>query len=172
VFADPVGVDEDAPTPAEGLHAYGRHRLWLEELVAARFDACIVRLPGLYGPGLKKNAIFDLIHDNDVHKIDSRGVYQFYDVQRLWHDMDTALRNALALVHLPTPPVSIAEVAASSFGRRFVNEVVSKPARYDMQTKYAALFGGAGAYIETKDAELAGIRAFVDRQRTQLAAAG
>jgi nucleoside-diphosphate-sugar epimerase len=165
VFARPVGVDEDSPTPSDGLHAYGRHRLWVEELVAARFDACILRLPGLYGPGLKKNAIFDLLNDNDVAKIDSRAVFQFYNVERLWRDIETALRHDLSLVHLPTEPVSIAEVAEAAFARPFANEVALSPARYDMRTKYAALFGGDGAYIESKARELNGIATFVERAR-------
>ncbi len=52
-----------------------------------------MRLPGLYGPGLKKNVIFDFLHDNDVHKIDSRGVFQFYDTTRLWRDLEIAVRT-------------------------------------------------------------------------------
>ena len=165
VFISPVGVDERSPVPMDGLHAYGRHRRELEELVASRFDATVVRLPGLYGPGIKKNVIFDFLHDNDVHKIDSRGVFQFYDLRRLWRDLTVAIENRIELLHLPTEPVSVADVARAAFGREFTNEVTAAPARYDVHTRYAELFGGRGDYIETRTQELAGIASFVAAER-------
>ena len=67
-----MGVDEDSPAPTTGLQAYGRNRRRLEQIVAGRFDALVVRLPALYGPGLKKNALYDLLHNNAVDKIDAR----------------------------------------------------------------------------------------------------
>jgi nucleoside-diphosphate-sugar epimerase len=167
VFLDPVQVDENSPTPMAGLHAYGRHRRRLEEIAASRFDATIVRLPGLYGPGLKKNVIHDFLHDHETHKIDSRGVFQFYDVQRLWRDIQVALDCELGLVHLPTEPVSVAEIARRDFGVEFTNEVTATPARYDVRTIYATLFGGTEWYIETREQELEGIAAYVALERTE-----
>jgi nucleoside-diphosphate-sugar epimerase len=165
VFSEPAGVDEASPVSMSGLQAYGKHRRLLEELVLARFDALVVRLPGLYGHGLKKNIIFDFLHDNAVDKADSRGQFQFYGIDRLWHDIEVAIDAAVDVVHLPTEPVTVADVARVAFGREFVNELSGTPARYDIHTRYAALFGGEGVYIEDRDRELAGIRAFVDRER-------
>jgi nucleoside-diphosphate-sugar epimerase len=165
VFLNPVDVDEDSPTPMSALHAYGRNRRRLEEIVAGRFDAHIVRLPGLYGHGLKKNIIYDFLHDNEVRKIDSRGEFQFYDVGRLWSDIETAMRDELPLVHLPPEPVSVADVARAAFGIEFTNEVAATPARYDVHTKYADVFGGSGHYTQTRIDELAGIAAYVAAER-------
>jgi nucleoside-diphosphate-sugar epimerase len=167
VFGAPTGVDESSAVPTAGLHAYGRNRRLLEERIASRFATTIVRLPGLYGPGLKKNVIFDFLHDNDVEKIDSRGVFQFYDTTRLWRDIETALRRQLPLVHLPTEPVSVAEVARAAFGIEFDNRVAASPARYDVRTQHAALFGGRDAYIATARQTLDGIAAFVARERAR-----
>lgn len=165
VFVDPIDVDETSPVTIAGLHAYGRNRRLLEEIVASRFDAAVVRLPGLYGPGLKKNVIHDLLHRHETEKIDSRGVFQFYDIQRLWRDVRVVLDCELAVAHLSTEPVSVAEVARRDFGIVFDNEVVPKPARYDVRTIHAALFGGAGPYIEDKEQELAGIAAYIATER-------
>ena len=165
VFATPVEVDEDTPAPTAGLSPYGHHRRRLEQVVAGRFDATIVRLAGLYGRGLKKNAIHDLLHDHEVYKIDSRGLFQFYDIDRLWADIEIAMRNELGLVHLPTEPVSVAEVARAAFGREFQNEVSPAPARYDIRTRFGRLFGGDDKYVEAKAMELAGIAAFVASAR-------
>jgi nucleoside-diphosphate-sugar epimerase len=167
VFIHPVNVDEDSPTPAEGLHAYGRHRLQLEELVSARFDALVIRLPALYGSGLKRNAVFDLLNRNDVHKIDSRNVLQFYCIDRLWSDIERALDNELPLVHLVTEPVSISDVAREAFDIEFTNEVAATPIQYDVHTNYADLFGGKPPYIETRTSVLAGLGAFVARERAR-----
>lgn len=61
VYADSRGKDEDDEPDTENLSAYGRNRLQLEHWVREDFpDALIVRLPALYGRGLKKNFLYDL----------------------------------------------------------------------------------------------------------------
>lgn len=167
VFAAPVGVDEDSAVDKDGLHAYGLHRRMLEEAVSAAFPTLVVRLPGLYGRGLKKNAIFDLLHDNDVHKIDSRGRFQFYGLDRLWSDVEAASAAGLDLVHLATEPVTVGEIAREAFGLRFENHVVDSPATYDLRTRHAEHFGGSGGYIESRSQVLGRIAEFVARERVQ-----
>jgi nucleoside-diphosphate-sugar epimerase len=164
VFITPIEVDESTPVKTEGLHPYGLHRYTLEQMLGAKYRTVVARLPGLYGPGIKKNVIHDFLKDHETHKIDSRGVFQFYGLHRLWKDLEIAMANDLELVHLPTEPVSVAEVARHAFGKEFTNHVVEKPARYDIRTKHAALFGGVGDYLENKAAELEGIRLFADRE--------
>jgi len=164
VFLTPIGVDEATTVVTAGLHAYGRNRFHLEQVLADRFDTVVARLPGLYGHGIKKNVIHDFIHNHQIEKIDSRGVFQFYGLHRLWSDLQIAMAKRLALVHLPTEPVSVAEVVQAVFDREFNNHVVATPARYDIRTRYAALFGGLGDYLENKTAELEGIRRFVEAQ--------
>ena len=61
VYADSRGKDESDAPDTEGLSAYGRNRLQLEQWVRQDFpQALIVRLPALYGKGLKKNFLYDL----------------------------------------------------------------------------------------------------------------
>lgn len=61
VYADSRGKDETDEPDEAGLSAYGRNRLQLERWVRQDFpDALIVRLPALYGKGLKKNFLYDL----------------------------------------------------------------------------------------------------------------
>jgi hypothetical protein len=169
VFAVPREVDEDTPIDLTGAQPYGVNRRRLEEHVASRFEALIVRLPGLYGRGLKKNVIHDLLADHEVHKIDSRGVFQFYGLDRLWGDVETAMQHSLPLVHLVTEPVSVRDVALHAFGIDFHNEVLPQPARYDLRTRHAALFGGepAACYIERRDQELDAIRRYVETARAE-----
>lgn len=63
VYPTPVEVDEDSLIDPETCHVYGKHRLLAEQAFEQQFDnLLIIRLPALFGRGLKKNFIYDLIH--------------------------------------------------------------------------------------------------------------
>jgi len=163
VFGDPRRVTEhDMPTDAS---PYGMHRLELEQALSSRFDTLIVRLPALFGAGLKKNAVYDLLHGHQTGKIDSRGCFQFYNLARLSHDLDTAEDASLRLVHLATEPVTIGRIAREAFGFDFDNVLPGTPASYDFRTEHAAVFGRGGPYIAGAEEVLAGMRAFITAER-------
>jgi nucleoside-diphosphate-sugar epimerase len=165
VFARPAEVDEDSPVTDEGLHAYGRHRLMLERFVESRFERrSIVRLPGLVGPGLRKNVIYDLHHGNNLDAIDSRSIYQFYPMVNLWADLQVALANDLPLVHLTSEPTSVADVATEGFGVRIDQRRQGEPARYEMRSRHAGLFGAAGTYQYSRREVLTAVRAYAQSE--------
>lgn len=161
VYADSRGVDERTPAD-ESNSAYGRNRLWLEKFVARRFsNHLIVRLPGLVGPGLRKNVLFDFKNNNMVDRIDSRGIFQFYPMVNLWSDISIAAVSGIKLIHLTAAPVSASEVAQMGFGFTFDNVLEERaPASYDFRTAHAKLFGGEGDYTYSKRESLLAIRAF------------
>ena len=216
VLADSRGVYEDSPArDTEGLPAYGKNRLQLERWVREDFpDALIVRLPALYGAGIRKNFLFDLhtitpamlrpekyselaaksplvksaytLADNGFYKLngtadraalkqffahndfnalaftDSRSRYQFYNLGRLWSDMEAARAADLKLLHLCTPPVSAAEVYTAVTGKAdWHNELPKPPFDYDLRSRHAALLGGSGDYLCTKQQELDDITRFM-----------
>jgi nucleoside-diphosphate-sugar epimerase len=165
VFKTPIGVDEDTPIEEEGLHAYGLHRRHLEQFVQGHFPHhLIVRLPGLVGPGLRKNVIFDFLNDNNVQSIDSRGVFQFYPMVNLWWDIQTALAAGLKLVHLTAEPISVADVAELGFGKAFNQPQANPPAMYDLRTRHATLFGGTGHYQYSVRDSIQAIRAYAQSE--------
>lgn len=168
VFACPRGVDETSPVDPDALSAYGANRLWLESFVRARWpDALIVRLPGLVGPGLRKNALFDLKHRNDVAALDARAVYQFYPMINLWTDIATARAAGLRLVHLTAEPLSLSEIAAACFGQSLDERIdIDVPARYDFRTRHADLFGGSAPYTYSRRESLMAIRAYAQSEPT------
>ncbi len=56
-------AEDESTTAFETATAYGVHRRRLETFVAERFPgALVVRLPALFGPGLRKNFLFDLMN--------------------------------------------------------------------------------------------------------------
>ena len=127
-----------------------------------------MRLPGLFGAGLRKNVIYDLLHDNQVDRIHPGGVFQFYDTARLHRDILTALRFGLELVHLATEPLRTADVAAQVFGRKLPLKP-ERPARYDLRTRHAELFGGRGHYVAGRDEVVAGLCQLVAAHRQRAA---
>lgn len=216
VLADSRGVYEDSPAQdIEALPAYGKNRLQLERWVREDFpDALIVRLPALYGAGIRKNFLFDLhtitpamlrpdkyselaaksplvksaytLADNGFYKLngtvdpaalraffaandfnalaftDARSRYQFYNLGRLWSDMEAARAADVKLLHLCTPPVSAAEVYTAVTGKTdWHNELPKPPFDYDLRSRHAALLGGSGDYLCTKQQELDDITRFM-----------
>ena len=95
---------------------------------------------------------------------DSRSVYQFYDLSRLWKDIQTALQAGITLWHPATEPVSAGEVYEYLTGEAFINELGKIPAMYDYGTVYAELFGGKGRYICSKEEVLKAIKEFTDQE--------
>ncbi len=172
VFGRPLGVDEGSPVEEAGLHAYGLHRRQLEKFVEAQFpNHLIVRLPGLVGPGLRKNVIFDFLNDNNLQAIESRGVFQFYPMVNLWYDIQVALQAGLRLVHLTAAPVSVAQIALQGFGRPFAQELAGTPAVYDLRTRHARVFGAEGAYQYSVRETIQAVRAYAQSEPVTLKAA-
>jgi len=165
VFKNPIGVDEVTSVEESGLHAYGLHRRLLEQFVESHFSRyLIVRLPGLVGPGLRKNVIFDLLNDNNLQAIDSRGVFQFYPMVNLWYDIQAALDSGLKLVHLTAEPISVAEVSSQGFGMPFEQVQVNIPASYDMRTRHAQIFSTSGHYQYSRRETIQAVRAYAQSE--------
>ncbi len=169
VFKNPAGVDEDTSIEEIGLHPYGLHRRLLEKFVQDRFPChLIVRLPGLVGPGLRKNVIFDFLNSNNLDAIDSRCLFQFYPMVNLWYDIQIALKNKLQFVHLTAAPMSVADVSLLGFGRLFTQKLSYEPVCYDMQTRHGGLFGTQGPYQYTVRETIQAIRAYAQSEPVTL----
>lgn len=165
VFRQPLGVDEDTVVEEDGLHAYGLNRRTLEKFVQSHFsNHLIVRLPGLVGPGLRKNVIYDLLNHNNLNAIDSRGVFQFYPMVNLWADIEKAVAAGLKLVHFTAEPVSVSDIASFGFGKKFSNNLANSSAVYDFQSKHATIFGGQGRYQYSLRETLLAIRAYAQSE--------
>lgn len=167
VFKDPIAVYESTPLQLEGLHAYGSHRAELEKFVQETFEKSLtVRLPGLFGPGLKKNVIFDLLHNNNIDSINPQGVIQYYGVPQLSKDIEIALDHDLSLIHLTSEPILTQTIAEEIFGVTLspMTDTTSKNPNYDMRTNYSALYGNTGNYTYSAENQLEAISKFVTQE--------
>lgn len=93
---------------------------------------------------------------------DSRSMYQFYNLGRLWNDINIALDNDILLWHPATEPVSAGEIYYYLTGDVFNNELGGVPAYYDYKTIHAGIFGGDEGYICDKKTVLEDIKRFVN----------
>ncbi len=201
VYPRPLQVDEFTPAGGKGESAYGANRLALENWVRQEYpQALIVRLPALFGKGLKKNFIYDMltvtpmmlkedkyrelcakeplvqksysVDENGFYRLcvadenkaelkaffmgndfnalsftDSRSIYQFYNLENLWHDIELCLKKNISLINLATEPVEAGMLYQILFGRPFVNHLDKAPVHYDMRTVYGRELGGLDHYL-------------------------
>lgn len=229
VLADFAGQDDENTTAYQANLAYGRHRRALEVACTETFDNCLIlRLPALFGTGLKKNFIFDLlnampsmltpqrmkdaeasvgatgaktlqdIYDWDdtinMYRIDRTALdvsgqraaletslteaglsavtftnpdstYQYYNLARLWDDMEAARAAGLDVLHLATEPLragvihhAITGLVMPNTGARLHHE--------DMHSRYAGVIrGAADPYLATADQILADLVTFANATR-------
>ncbi len=166
VYPVPRGLDERATIDPALAQPYGRHRYELEEFFKTRFDTTIVRLPGLYGRGLKKNAIYDLLHGRPVDGVPGNASFQFYDTDRVWVDVERVLGARISLANITAEPVTMNDVAARVFGREMPTPIAESAAHYDIKSIHADLVGGHDGYWFDAEAVITGLQRFVDSERS------
>jgi hypothetical protein len=172
IYPGGTSPDESTPLSADGLTPYGANRLHMEQTLCERFNTLTLRLPQLYGAGLKKGIVYDLLNDYRIEFIRPEGRFQYYDLRRLWSDTEMALQAGLQTLNVATPPLPNARVAAECFGIDIADQVVAgeesafaQMYTRDMRTIHADLFGGPPCYILDEVAELNALRAFVRESR-------
>lgn len=122
---------------------------------------CCKRLSDTETADLKK--IFIELGFTALNFTDSRSVYQFYPLSRLWEDIQVCLKNDIRLFHPATEPVAASEVYEYLAGKTFENELNGCPVYYDFRTKNASLFGNRFKdYIMDKKTVLEEIKMFVE----------
>lgn len=167
VYANPQSVYEDSPISTDQLSPYGKHRYYLEEFVRGHFqNHLIIRLPGLIGTGLKKNFIFDLLHNPDaLHLTHSESRYQFYSLGSVWKDIQSVRKSGLPLINFATPPLNVRRIATECFGTDISIFKSNQQVKYDMRTSYAWIFNQPGDYICSEEIEIKAIKEFIRTER-------
>ena len=166
VYPVPRRVDESSDCRVQPNHPYGQHRLEFEEFVQGQFARSLtVRLPALFGAGLKKNVLFDLLHGNATGGINPGSSFQWYDVSRLWEDIQLATAAGLELVNLVAEPVATGDIADAFFPDVAIGRTVSASVSYDVRTLHAGVFGGTRDYAMSRVESMSRMAQFIDAQR-------
>jgi hypothetical protein len=67
-------------------------------------------LPALFGKGLKKNIIYDLIHNNQIQNIPLNSSFQWYNLDWLKKDIEIIINNKIQICNLFTEPIETKEI--------------------------------------------------------------
>jgi hypothetical protein len=79
--------------------------------------------------------------------------YQYYGIDRLWHDISIALKAGLTHIHLVSEPLRAADIHLRLTGRP-MPETSARLHQEDMRTRHAALWGASGPYQFSAPAKL------------------
>ena len=160
----PVTLDEDEQFCFEEVknHAYGTNRLNFELFCKSHFkNTYITRLPGLFGEGLKKNVIFDLLNDNCLEMINPESTLQYYYLANLWKDIIVQIENNIPVMNLFTEPIKNSEIHKSFFPEKVIGEQKVPAVHYDLRTKYSSCWNKNGNYCYDKTEVIKQITEFI-----------
>jgi hypothetical protein len=157
------GVDELYECDLVNNHTYGLNRIKFEKFIMNNFNNYhIIRLPALFGKGLKKNIIYDLLNNNEIDKISLHTSFQWYDLNWLKKDIDVILQNNIKLINLFTEPLETIKII-KLFNypiERFNN---NSKQRYNIKTVYYNKFGSdKSGYLRNKHEVLHNIRLYIN----------
>ena len=144
-------------------HTYGKNRLKVEEFISSKFsNSLIIRLPALFGNGLKKNIIYDLLNDNQIEKINPLSEFQWYPVSRLENDINMIKKTNINLINLFTQPLKTIDIIKLISKENKFNMNLGEEPKYRLKTKYSDLFGRDDGYILSSDMILKEIKKFME----------
>lgn len=169
VYPGITGEDESYDCASVPNNAYGTHRLEFEQFCKDRFQDCyIIRLPGLFGKGLKKNVIYDLLNHNCLDMINPESSFQYYDLSNIWSDIEKVTSSGAHLVNLFTEPVATQTIIDQFFSDEIFDKLSENAAaetHYALKSKFDMLWGGSDGYIYDKEQVLSQMAIFIEQSR-------
>lgn len=161
VYSQPLKVDENSPVSTNGAEPYGTNRAILEQRFSEVFPhGYIIRLPGLFSKGLRKNLIFDLINSrsDQYMKVNANSQFQFFNLENLPRVIEIVLSERIQILNVSSEPIYANEIA-NIFGVELLS--LGQLANYDMQTVHAEKFGREGRYLFSKESVLGDIQSLL-----------
>lgn len=156
-------LDESSEIDYENNHTYGKNRMLFEKYINDKFKSVyIFRLPALYGNGLKKNILYDLLNNNEIYKININSYFQWYNINWLKEDIDNCIRNKIKCCNLFTTPINTKEIIDlfTEYNKTDFRE--DKKVEYNCKTIYYNYFkDGDNGYIRSKETVLNDLKKYI-----------
>ena len=148
-------------TPAD--NAYGQNRLYLETYLKNKYEnVFIVRLPSLFGTGLKKNAIYDLLHKKTEFLPHQESTFQYYCLDNLWNDVDIMQREKINSLNICSEPILFEEVL-KIFDSDYICTDPDRIVHENMLSKHANCWGKAGMYLYNRAEIVGDLQRFIEK---------
>tara|TARA_Y100000310_G_C20640926_1_gene793840 strand:- start:443 stop:1159 length:717 start_codon:yes stop_codon:yes gene_type:complete len=145
-------------------NAYGRHRLYLETLLMNTYpDMAIIRLPALFGPGLKKNAIYDLMNKDYRFIPDPKSRFQYYCLDNIWRDIEKQIQLGIKTLNINSEGIEFGRVL-KVFGIDPEPFYGNYMVQQDMQSNHASHWGKEGKYLYTQEEVLETLEEFINHE--------
>jgi hypothetical protein len=93
--------------------------------------------------------------------------FQFYNMERLWSDIEGGLAANLRVLHLAPEPVPAGRVHERLSGRP-MPQTDALVHHEDMRTQHAGLWGRSGPYLDDSDDVLADLRTFFEIEKAAI----
>jgi dTDP-4-dehydrorhamnose reductase len=139
---------------------YGKVKYKFEQDLGEICNLKIIRLPGLFGAGLKKNLIFDLINNSKITPMNPASTFQMFDLINIKSYLDLIIRKNIPLLHLAVEPTSVLDIC-TLFGRLDLIDIKAPKFSYDMKSIYAQQTSD-NSYFQNKTEVINGIIKFRD----------
>jgi hypothetical protein len=160
-------VDESFDCHAHPNHAYGKNRMYFEDALRDCFEVVTaVRIAGVFGPGLKKNVLYDLLHDNCLDAINPDSSFQYYNVSHLWGDLELLDRTGIRLINFVTEPIRTRDIIDRFFPGKRVGQKRVPEVHYDVRTLYSEQLGRPPGYLGQAEGVMADLGEFVKSVRS------
>jgi len=160
VYASKDGVYEGGGQVS--TEPYGKHRKLFEEMICSHFNnVTIIRLPGLFGSGLKKNIIFDILNKKDISGFNLNSYFQWFCLNDLNRVIDYCKQCSLQELNVTSAPVSVAELCNALNVDTQLLSIESKLVYYNICSKFSIDFSGSEDYLYSKEKTLAFILDYV-----------
>jgi len=156
VYGVPVKVDETAK--AEPLGAYGRNRLWFSsQLQSSLPSTTVIRLPGLFGPGLRKNIIFDILHNRttEIAKINPASSFQWAEISWAVRMSKSYLDQSVVTRNLAVAPIEVSDIPIMGNWREQLSHTAPL-VNYDVRT-----LEGSSGYLMSRDEVVRGLESWI-----------
>lgn len=125
-------------SPAD--ESYGRNRYFVEQQLRSEFatSLTIVRLPALFGVGLKKNVIYDLVNNHRINSLNTNSCFQWYSLSWLHEDIERAVQKEIPVLNLYPEPIETMEILETFFPDKISKAVHGKRVEYRNLSKHPA----------------------------------
>jgi len=131
-------------------NAYGRNRLYLENYLINNYEnVSVVRLPSLFGEGLKKNHLYDLKNNNFKYLPHINSTFQYYHLDDIWNDVEIVLKNNLNTINLTSTPINFKKVLEMFSCNIDISDDIPL-INEDMRTIHSKYWGKEGHYLYTE----------------------